>query len=83
MPKASVDEDRRAIFPHHDIGLPWDALHVEPIAIAVRPQPLPHLQFRLGAFAVDVRHHEVPLFWGEVVGHGCYTLLSSSINALR
>ena len=76
MPEASVDEDGSAVFPHHDVRLPWHALHVEPIAVAVPPQPLPHLQLGLGAFAVDVRHHEVTLFGGEVVGHNDCSLIS-------
>jgi hypothetical protein len=30
---------------------------------------LPDLQLRLGAFAVDARHHAVALFGCETVGH--------------
>ena len=72
MPEASIDENRRPITPHDDVGLAWHALHVEPIAVAVPPQPLPHLQLRFGAFAVDARHHIVALLWGEAVGHGLF-----------
>ena len=70
MPEASIHEDRRMVFSHHDIRFARDRLHVEAVAVAVVPQPLPHLQLGLGAFAVDVRHHEVTLFRSEVVGHG-------------
>ena len=70
MPEAPVDEDCRAIFTHHDVGLPWDALHVEPIAVTMLPQPLPHLQFGFGAFAVDVRHAAMSLFWSHFISHG-------------
>ena len=69
MPEAPVDENRRAILPHHDVRLPRNRLHVEPIAVAMLPQPLSHLQLWFSAFAMDVRHHEVTLFWGENIGH--------------
>jgi len=70
MPKAPVDKNRRPIPPHDDVGLARHALHVEAIAVAMPPQPLPHQFFRLGVAAADVRHHFVALCGGEVVGHG-------------
>ena len=54
MPEAPIDEDRRAVLPHYDVGLSRNAFHVESIAIPMPPQPLPHFQLGLGAFAVDV-----------------------------
>jgi hypothetical protein len=70
MPETPVHEDRHMVFPHHDIRFAWHRLHVKTIAVAMMPQPLPHLQLGLGAFAVDVRHHEVTLFGSEAVCHG-------------
>ena len=69
VPKTPIDKNRRPIPPHDDVGLAWDALHVEAIAIAMPPKPLPDQQLGLGAFAVDVRHHQVSLFGSEAVGH--------------
>ncbi len=69
MPEAPVDKDGRVVFPHDDIWFPWHAFHVEPIAVTVCPQPLPHLQLGFGVPTADVRHHEVPLGWGENIGH--------------
>ena len=84
MPEASVDEDGRMVAAHHDVGLPRDAFHVETVAIAVTPQPLPHLQLRLGVAAADVRHHKMALRWSEVVGHGySLALLTYFISVAR
>ena len=69
VPEAPIYKNGGTILPHHDIRLPWHALHVEPIAIAVLPQPLPHLQLGLGAFAVNARHHKVTLGGSENIGH--------------
>jgi hypothetical protein len=69
VPETPIHKNRRPIPPHDDIRLAWHALHVEAIAVAVPPQPLPHLQLGLGAFAVDARHHAVALFGCETVCH--------------
>ena len=69
MPETPIHKNCRPIPSHNNVGLAWNALHVEAIAVAVSPQPLPHLQLRLGAFAVDARHHAVALFGCETVGH--------------
>ena len=69
MPEAPIHKDRRVVFSHHDIRFSRHRLHIEPIAVPMMPQPLSYLQLRLGAFAVDVRHHKVTLFGGEMVGH--------------
>ena len=80
VPKAPVHKNRRPVFPHHDVGLARHRLHVEPVAVAVPPQPLPHLQLGLGAFAVDARHDVVSLCRSEAVGHG-HLFLLRIINA--
>ena len=69
MPEAPVDEYRRPVGPHHDIRLPRNTLHVQPIPIPMRPQPPPHLQLRLRVLAADVRHASVPLLRSHRVGH--------------
>lgn len=76
MPKASVDKDGCVVAAHHDVGLPRNAFHVEAVAVAVTPQPLPDLQFGLGVAAADVRHHKMALRWSEVVGHKTMLFLS-------
>ena len=69
VPKASVHEDRRAVLAHHDVGFSRHALHVETVAVAVFPQPLPHALLRRGVFAADARHAIVPLLGCHDVGH--------------
>ena len=69
MPEAPVHENRCPIFPHHDVGFAWHALHIEAVAVAVGPQPLAHLQLGFGVPAADVRHAAVALGGGEAVGH--------------
>ena len=69
VPETPVHENRRAVPPHHNIRLARHRFHVEAIAVAVPPQPLPHQEFGFGAFAVDARHHIVALLWSEAVGH--------------
>ena len=78
MPEASIDKDRCMVLSHHDIRFPRNTFYVEAVAIAVVPQPFPHLQFWLGIAAVDVRHHKVTLGWSEAVGHGKSRFCSSS-----
>ena len=53
MPETTIHKNSRVIPPHDDVGLAWHALHVEAIALAMPPQPLPDLQLGFGAFAVD------------------------------
>ena len=69
MPKTAIDENRRPIPSHDDVGLARHALHIEAITVAMPPQPLPHQFFRLGVAAADVRHHFVTLCGSEAVGH--------------
>ena len=78
MPETAVDKDGGTVFPHHDVGLPWNTFHVEAVAIAMPPQPLPHLELRLGVATADARHHVVTLFRSEDVHHD---YKSSSENA--
>ena len=78
VPETPIHKNRRPIPPHDDVGLAWHALHVEAIAVAVPPQPLPHLQLGLGAFAVDARHAVMPLSGSHLVGHGSSNCCSSS-----
>ena len=54
MPEAAIDKDRRAVLAHHDVRLAGDRFHVEAVAVAVIPQPLPHLQLGFGVPAADV-----------------------------
>ena len=70
MPEAAVDEDGRAVRPHNDVRLAWHALHVEPVAVAMAPQPAAHLQLGFRVPAADVRHAAVPLLRCHRVGHG-------------
>lgn len=69
MPETPIHKNCCPIPPHDDIRFAWHAFHIETIAVAVLPQPLPDLQLGLGAFAVDARHHAVALFGCEAVGH--------------
>ena len=69
VPEASVHEDSRAVRPHDDVRLAGHALHVQAVAVAVVPQPLPHLQLGFRVPAADVRHATVPLLGSHRVGH--------------
>ena len=69
VPEAAVYEDGRMVRPHHDVGFARHALHIEPVAVAMMPQPSPHLQLRLGGLAANVRHALVPLLGCHRVGH--------------
>lgn len=70
MPETAVDEDGGAVFPHHDVGFAGHGFHAQAVAVAVVPQPLPHLDFGFGVAAADVRHAAVALCGGHGVGHG-------------
>lgn len=70
VPKTPIHKDSRPIPPHDDVRFARHALHVETIAVAVSPQPLPDLQLGLGAFAVDARHAVMPLSGSHLVSHG-------------
>lgn len=70
MPETTIHKNRRPIPPHDDVRFAWHTLHVETIAVAVPPQPLPYLQLGLGAFAVDARHAVMPLSGSHFVSHG-------------
>lgn len=70
MPEAAVDKDGGAVGPQDDVGLARYALDVEPVAIAVTPEPAAHQQLGLGGLAADVRHAAVALFGCHAVGHG-------------
>lgn len=69
MPKAPVHEDGGAVFAHHDVGFAGHAFYAEAVAVAVVPEPLPHLKLRLGVATADVRHAAVALRGGHDVGH--------------
>lgn len=69
MPEAPVDENRRPVGSHHNIGLPRHTLHVQPIPIPMTPQPPSHLQLWLCVLAADMRHTDVPLLGSHRVGH--------------
>ena len=69
VPKAPVHEYGCAVGPHNDVRLSGHTLHIQSVAVAVVPQPLPHLQLGLGAPTVYVRHAAVPLFGCHCVGH--------------
>lgn len=70
MPETTIHKNRRPIPPHDDVRFAWHTLHVEAIAVAVSPQPLPDLQLGFGAFAVDARHAVMPLSRSHLVSHG-------------
>ena len=79
MPETTIHKDSRPIPPHDDIWFARYALHVETIAVAVSPQPLPDLQLGFGAFAVDARHAVMPLCGSHFVSHGSSNCCSSSV----
>lgn len=49
VPETPVDKYCCPISPHHNVWLPGNRLHIQPIAVSVRPQPLPHFPLGLGA----------------------------------
>ena len=69
VPETAVDEDHGLVFPQNDVGFAGDVLHVQAVTETVLPEPFADEDFRLGVFAADVRHVQVTLGWGEMVGH--------------
>ena len=82
MPEAPVDEYRRPVRPHHDIRLPGDAFHVQPIAVSVTPQPPPHLQLWLRVLTADVRHTTMPLVGRKHISHSSTYVLFAAIGMI-
>ena len=63
VPETSVHENGCAVGAQHYVGAAGHRLYVESVAVAVVPEPLPHLELRLGALAVYVRHAAVALIF--------------------
>ena len=82
MPKTPIHKNCRPIPSHDDVGLARHALHVEAIAVAVPPQPLPHFQLGFGVLAADARHAVVAVGWSEAVGHVAVKSFFSAANIL-
>lgn len=70
MPKAAVDEDASAVFPHHDVGLARKAGMIQPIAVSMAPQPLAHNHFWPGVLTVNGGHVRMTLLWAKCITHG-------------
>ena len=51
MPKATVDENDRAVFAQDNVGMTRQTRVVQPIAIPSAEQELPHRNLRLGALS--------------------------------
>ena len=62
MPKTSIHKDGCAVTAQYHIGFAGHAAHIEPVTVASLPQPLAHLQLRLGVSAVNMRHTSMTLF---------------------
>lgn len=69
MPKAAIDEDASAVFPHHDVGLARKAGMIQPIAVSMAPQPLAHNHFWPGVLTVNGGHVRMTLLWGKCITH--------------
>ena len=61
VPEAAVDEDAGAVLPHHYVGLARQARVVEPIAVAIGPQPPSHDYLGFGVLCVYGGHVGVAL----------------------
>jgi len=78
VPKTPVYENRRPIFPHHDVGFPRHALHAEAVAVAVLPQPLPHALLGRGVLTAYPRHAVMTLLGSHRVRHDLLPLKTDS-----
>ena len=67
--ETAVDENSRSVSAHHYVRLARHALDIEPVTVAVRPEPFPDQNLRLGRLAADMRHAAVALGGCEDVGH--------------
>ena len=56
MPEAPVDENACAVFPHHDIRMPWQTPMVEPIPEPSRKEIFPDNEFGFGILGVNGCH---------------------------
>ena len=70
MPKASVHKNGRPVAAQQQVGLAGEMLGVEAVAHAVAVQEAAHQHLGARVLAPYVRHHDVPLFRRERVGHG-------------
>ena len=77
MPEAPVDKDDRPVSRQDDIRAPRQPLVVYAIAESQPPKGITQTQLRLGGGGVDLRHHVVPLFGGEDVGHARKKMMSN------
>ncbi len=67
MPEAAIYEDASAIFPHHDVRMPWQSRMIQPIAEPMPPQPFAHNDLRLCVLAMNGRHVGMALLCGEFI----------------
>ena len=56
VPEAPIHEYARPVLSHNDVWLPWQSRVVQPIAVAMTPQPFAHNHFRLCVLAVNGCH---------------------------
>ena len=56
VPEAPIHEYARPVLSHNDVWLPWQPWMVQPIAVAMTPQPSAHNHFRLCVLAVNGCH---------------------------
>lgn len=56
MPKATVHKNGSPILAHHDVSRTGHRTDVEPIAVAMAPEPFADQQLGLGALTADSAH---------------------------
>jgi hypothetical protein len=64
MPKTSIDEDARPVFPQHQVRMTRQSLMVQAVSESPTPQPKTHNHFRLRILRVNRSHINVPLLRG-------------------
>ena len=63
VPETSVHENGCAVGAQHYVGAAGHRLYVESVAVAVVPEPLPHLELGLGVAAAYLRHAAMTLIF--------------------
>ena len=71
VPETAVYKDTCAVFPHHDVWLPWKSWMIQTIAVAMTPQITSHHHLGFRVLCPNMAHTAMTLFYGQDIVH-CY-----------
>lgn len=79
VPEAAVHKYHRPPLPHHDVRSSRQRFHIQPVAVALPPQPPSHHQLRLGVASPDAAHATMPLLPCHPIRHNNVMVLITAI----